>query len=229
MTFVYSESWKNLFVDEMRRRGASGREVGEAWATIEAHCTETGQGATEAFGDPVDYAAALARQPRNPLHLAPPMLAILLAVLASMMCLELPWRWGSQPVRVGAGSIAMPFGMLLFLAAFLSAQRLQYRRRGWGFLLWFVIFMVWNPIHQELHDWLTPVFTAPAWSLWLLCLATAAAGVLFTRRAIRDRIIDPVTGTTWAMTPLWAWRVLAACPLLVPAFILAMRALSEGN
>lgn len=97
MTFVYAESWKNLFVDEMRRRGASGREVGEAWATIEAHCTETGQSATEAFGDPVDYAAALAREPRNPLNLARPMLAILLAVLASYMTPFTPWRWGQSP------------------------------------------------------------------------------------------------------------------------------------
>ena len=60
-----SETWKQLFVDEMRKRGATGRQLGDAWATIEEYCVEAQQSAVDAIGDPICYAERLMPVPRR--------------------------------------------------------------------------------------------------------------------------------------------------------------------
>jgi hypothetical protein len=55
------EGWCDTFATQTRLYGTPGPAIGEALAEIDAHCADSGQSPAEAFGDPVDYAAALAR------------------------------------------------------------------------------------------------------------------------------------------------------------------------
>ncbi len=51
--------WAQAFVVELRLRGVRGPAIGAALAEVEAHCSESGESAGEAFGDPTAYAVAL--------------------------------------------------------------------------------------------------------------------------------------------------------------------------
>lgn len=52
--------WRDDFVVAMRLQDASGQQIGDALATVDAHCAESGETAEEAFGDATAYAASLA-------------------------------------------------------------------------------------------------------------------------------------------------------------------------
>lgn len=51
--------WLDAFVVELRLRDVPGDRIGDALAEVESHCAESGEGAVEAFGDPVAYACTL--------------------------------------------------------------------------------------------------------------------------------------------------------------------------
>lgn len=51
--------WRDDFTVAMRMQDASGEQIGDALATVDAHCAESGESAEEAFGDPTDYATTL--------------------------------------------------------------------------------------------------------------------------------------------------------------------------
>lgn len=53
------EAWAETFLLELRLRDVPGRAIGDALAEIESHCVESGETATEAFGDPTAYARSL--------------------------------------------------------------------------------------------------------------------------------------------------------------------------
>lgn len=50
------QKWCDDFVIELRLRDAPGRTIGEYLGEVEAHCAESGETPTEAFGDPAGYA-----------------------------------------------------------------------------------------------------------------------------------------------------------------------------
>jgi len=52
--------WSDAFILEQRLLCVSGRRIGDALATVEAHVAESGESAREAFGDPNAYARDLA-------------------------------------------------------------------------------------------------------------------------------------------------------------------------
>lgn len=52
--------WSEAFILEQRLLGVSGRRIGDALVTVEAHVAESGESAREAFGDPTAYARDLA-------------------------------------------------------------------------------------------------------------------------------------------------------------------------
>ncbi len=54
--------WRDDFVVAMRLQDASGQQIGDALATVDVHCAESGETAEEAFGDATAYAASLAPQ-----------------------------------------------------------------------------------------------------------------------------------------------------------------------
>jgi hypothetical protein len=56
------EAWADSLLLELRLLGVAGDRIGEAVSEVESHCTESGQSAQEAFGDPVEYAQSLQLQ-----------------------------------------------------------------------------------------------------------------------------------------------------------------------
>lgn len=55
--------WRDDFILAMRLKDASGEQIGDALATVDAHCAESGETAYEAFGAPTDYSASLTPRP----------------------------------------------------------------------------------------------------------------------------------------------------------------------
>ena len=53
------KAWREDFIIEQRLADRTGAEIGDALATIDAHCAESGEGAQEAFGDPTAYSRSL--------------------------------------------------------------------------------------------------------------------------------------------------------------------------
>lgn len=54
--------WCDDFVVESRLRHLPGPAIGDRLGEVESHCTATGETPAEAFGDPVAYAAGIARE-----------------------------------------------------------------------------------------------------------------------------------------------------------------------
>lgn len=51
--------WASAVILQLRMRGVSGEQIGEALAEVESHVVESGESAQDAFGEPVAYAKAL--------------------------------------------------------------------------------------------------------------------------------------------------------------------------
>lgn len=75
------QQWLDTFTLELAHRGVSGRDIGDAKASVESHLADSGESAEDAFGDPVVYAQALefsgSRAPKFPRVLLPALLGIL--------------------------------------------------------------------------------------------------------------------------------------------------------
>jgi hypothetical protein len=56
------EAWADSLLLELRLLGVAGDRIGEAVCEVESHCSESGQSAQEAFGDPGEYAKSLQLQ-----------------------------------------------------------------------------------------------------------------------------------------------------------------------
>jgi len=56
------DPWRDNFVIALKLRNISGRQIGDALAQVDAHCTDSGEVPGEAFGDPVAYATHVAEQ-----------------------------------------------------------------------------------------------------------------------------------------------------------------------
>lgn len=54
------KGWRDDFIIELRLLGVSGDRIGDALVTVDSHVAESGEGAGEAFGDPVPYAREVA-------------------------------------------------------------------------------------------------------------------------------------------------------------------------
>lgn len=55
--------WREDFIMAMRMQDASGEQIGDALATVDAHCAESGESAEVAFGDATGYATTLVPEP----------------------------------------------------------------------------------------------------------------------------------------------------------------------
>lgn len=58
-TQLTDKQWLDEMIIELRLREVKGPAIGDAVAAIETHCAESGESATEVFGDPRSYARAL--------------------------------------------------------------------------------------------------------------------------------------------------------------------------
>lgn len=53
------QGWGERFIVEQRLADRTGAQIGDALATVDAHCGESGESAQEAFGDPAAYSQSL--------------------------------------------------------------------------------------------------------------------------------------------------------------------------
>ncbi|MEL4505112.1 hypothetical protein AAEX63_09805 [Luteococcus sp. H138] len=221
------EHWKNIFVDEMRYRGASGRTIGEAWATVESHCVESRTNPALAFGDPLEYARSLTDSPRRWGSVFAILGAVWLGGIGLNMVVGIPWVPLARSVDVHWGSLLTVPISLILLGAMVIMQRSIQRERWQGVVGWFVTFMAWSTINTWLRGWTARAGSVPAWSLWLVCLLLLLACTAGVIGQVRDRMIDPRTGQTPSMLPAFWWWVLAFSPLWGPGALLFFRWLAH--
>lgn len=53
-------NWAEEFAVELRLLGVAGARIGDVLGEVNPHCQESKESATQAFGDPADYARSLA-------------------------------------------------------------------------------------------------------------------------------------------------------------------------
>ncbi|GAA1793971.1 hypothetical protein GCM10009682_14750 [Luedemannella flava] len=220
--------WRDAFVLTARMRDVPGTRIGEALAEVEAHCAESGETPTEAFGDPVEYARAIADQaPARPAgrgvgpgrgalatgcYIAAT--ALLLEGSGAVTGRDLPVLTTGTLVSVLVGA-AYVFGLLAL------ADRLSL----WG-TTWRLPVLVLPGVALIA----LPSFLMPQRLVYLSgVLAFGASAVLFgigwliTRISAQpDLIVDPRTGTTPMPAPRWALAVIRFMPLLFLAATVAV-------
>lgn len=223
---ILPEYWRDLFTDEMRLRGASGAEIGEAMATVESHCAEAKLSPSDAFGDPVVYAQQL-RRATNPRPMLISFGATWLGLFAMMVSVGMPWRWDQRSLGVSWGTLTTLLVGIGFWFLIRPFWRLQRRSPGRGFAAMVGFMFVFQLALQSLRDWTTIAFHAPVPLLWGLGLVAAIVGTILAVIGVRDRVIDPRTGQTPNYVPAAIWWILAASPVWVPGALLFFRWLAH--
>ena len=62
---AHHRRWTEEFSHELRLRQVSGEDIDEALSTVDEHLNDSGQSASDAFGNPRDYAASLGLSPTD--------------------------------------------------------------------------------------------------------------------------------------------------------------------
>jgi hypothetical protein len=112
------EAWADSLLLELRLLGVAGDRIGEAVSEVESHCSESGQSAQEAFGDPDEYAQSL--QPQAAAHSSTQ--SILLSVttiLVQVLGMNL-LDWGFEDWIAGR-QLELTVGRLVSTIAYLLA------------------------------------------------------------------------------------------------------------
>lgn len=201
------DAWRDDFVIALRLRNVSGRQIGDALALVDAHCTDSGEPPEEAFGDPVDYATHVAAQVR-PVDLAsslPPLragllgLAILLAVAALLAGVTGLTKGVPAEVRLGS-LVAAVTGAVAIALLSRFASVLDPRRGARPFLAILILLgaMMWPSLL-----WTSTAVTLNAWlSVGLAAMLLAAAAVSL-RTTGPDLVVEPLTGRNAIPSPRW--------------------------
>ncbi len=172
--------WVERFVTEARLQGLDGAAIGDALATIESHIRETGEPVADAFGPPIEYAAALAASGAS----AAPGISRLTvgSILLGLTGLLVPVAVGAwlaeRPIEVDGGGVASAValalgGAVISLRTTAVLRFFAYRR-------------------------------AASFSVWLAVLTAMVAAMLVGRRAWPDPIITvpPMTLLTVGLVAL---------------------------
>lgn len=102
--------WADAATRELVARGADGRAIGDALATADTHCADSGENANDAFGDPRTYAESIAlsshsleqRALRNQVKAAWPSLIGLAGMFLTFRVVDTHLNHStSVPIRVG--------------------------------------------------------------------------------------------------------------------------------
>lgn len=189
--------WAEKLILELRLVDVSGDEIGAVLSEVESHCAESGAGAAEIFGDPVEYARSLDLAPKTSaprtdlLKTIAPVIAQLagMALLPSASVALLHGR--SETVTTQTLG-----GLLLLVLAGLAVAR-------WGtpilrFILehpvisWFIFMAgLLGMGATVMFTTPTPLWAVSPWPLALLGLALLGGGTAWLLRAPTDE--DPVT------------------------------------
>jgi hypothetical protein len=112
------EAWADSLLLELRLLGVAGDRIGEAVSEVESHCTESGQSAQEAFGDPVEYARSL-KLPGAADSSTQTILASLTTILVQVLGMNL-LDWGFEDWIAGQ-QLELTVGRLVSTIAYLLA------------------------------------------------------------------------------------------------------------
>ncbi|GAB76538.1 hypothetical protein SAMN05421595_1666 [Austwickia chelonae] len=223
------KDWAADLLLELRLRDISGARIGDILTEVESHCAASGQKATEAFGDPQEYAMCLdfegqQRTPveRSPNNLTPAVLALLCGFAVSA---GLTGALDGQPVEMRTGALVavlMSVGYLLAAVHYLN----MLLRSLWR---WMTAFMAFFCAVVALLLWGGPVvFTAPALPLTvggsLLLVVFASVQTFLQSGSSADPIVNPGESLSPADAREAKWIVLGgiwAAPLLIPTITLA--------
>ena len=128
--------WAQELTTELRIRGVDGTAIGEALATAEAHCRDSGESALDAFGPAREYAETVPAPARDgsagDARLAVPAAIGVAGMLLSFRAVD-AWQSGTQ--------VSLTFGTLLTWSVILGAtlvlvRHLELVLRGrWRFWL----------------------------------------------------------------------------------------------
>lgn len=210
------KGWRDAFILELRLLGVRGDRIGDALMTVETHLHDAGETASAAFGEPQDYAAAVAGGPRSePLGMKF-VLAMALG-LAGMLALNrafTAWLAG-RAVEVSVGDVvvsAVVAGLLVVLV--LAAKRVlrSFVEHRWiAFVLPVVLIgglaAIVLLLPHHLATWGVPLVGAVG-----ILLLVVSSVLLVTDQGVDDPIRPP--GRPNAPTPYAAWSV----ALLLPGF-----------
>lgn len=183
------QAWEAALDQELRLRGASGREVGEALAAVREYCHDAQVHPDEAFGEPLVYAAELRPGRLRPSNFARRVLPTLITIGAFLITVYLPSNVPpTGAVRITSGALAL--ASLATVWGF-ATQWIAHRTPSWiPYAGGFVVFiLVW----WQLSEWKQPVLTTPLWTLWVLTGSLIGIGAWLTWRERRDHTRSPIT------------------------------------
>lgn len=121
--------WADAFIVEQRLLGVSGRRIGDALATVEAHVAESGESAWEAFGDPSVYARDLAEGAEKVGTLTPAFIAASVLGLVGLLVISRAtsaWLAG-EPGVITIGVLVGAAVLLVAVGALLAAPETVFR------------------------------------------------------------------------------------------------------
>ncbi|MDO5626966.1 MAG: hypothetical protein Q4G43_01470 [Mobilicoccus sp.] len=189
------ESWVDAMVVELRLRDVRGSAIGDAIASVEAHCAESGERPQEAFGDPVEYARSLdfrdqdidALEPRSWLSVLAPTLAGVAGAALTGAAVSGWASGGDVPVTWGAAASAAILVVVTVLT--ITSLRLLLAHPVWGAVALGAAFASMVLANVLLTG---VILSLPVMLVGLVAVALLAASVIGLRRE-RGRVIDPVT------------------------------------
>ncbi|EMQ97455.1 hypothetical protein [Paeniglutamicibacter gangotriensis] len=120
---AHHRRWTEEFSHELRLRQVSGEDINEAISTVDEHLNDSGESASDAFGNPRDYAASLGLSPTDDGPARGQVLVAAFVATLSFLAFGLAVsRWisgeGSSTVIIctlGAGAIMLSASALLTL------------------------------------------------------------------------------------------------------------------
>lgn len=190
-------AWRDTFVVEQRLADRTGAEIGDALATVDTHCAESGESAQEAFGDPAAYSRSLVDgTPERTFRLRPATVIGLVLGLFGLVAVPRAvdaWVQGTQ-VAVSQGDlVAVGVALVLTLLVALRpgpALTLLVRHRSLTFALPFAVLIVLIVPQALLRDAVTEFGWGAVSAVGVLALILQVV-LTWADFAEPDQLIDP--------------------------------------
>ena len=220
-------AWRDEFVVEMRMAEVPGDRIGDALATVDAHCADSGENAHEAFGAPRTYAHSLTSETPPRKLGATFAVGIILGLLGMLTVPRAVTAWSTKTdVTLTMGDavvLAIVLGLSVVLMAFPRTMVTSLARAKFP-VLWLggAAFMAALVLAMLL---LRETLTAISWPVILIAgLALLVASVIATWRDLStsDPVHDPRAGD--ASRRRLQWLTALIFPILT-ALILGIDAL----
>jgi xanthosine utilization system XapX-like protein len=116
-------AWETDFVVELRLQDVDGRLIGDALEQVRAHCAESGESATEAFGEPAAYARSLGL-PAEPARLGGVLVLSLVGLVGMYLTLNAVMAWRTDETFALTVGFLVAAGVVV-LAVVLAARHLR--------------------------------------------------------------------------------------------------------